>query len=105
MDIKHKVSQDSDISQQTLALEKAKKKVRRIKDFYRSLTSAAFTILIVGSVNYYLNKWSHPWFLWVVFGLSISLFFKALKVYDISVFSKDWEERKIKEYMDKDKFN
>ena len=26
MDLKHKVSQDSDISQQTLALEKAKKK-------------------------------------------------------------------------------
>ena len=95
----------SDSNQKEIALAQAKKKVKRLKDFYRSLTSAFFTVLIVASVNYYVNEWSSPWFLWVVFGFSISLFFKALKVYNFSVFSKEWEERKIKEYIDKEKFN
>jgi hypothetical protein len=105
MEGENKNFQGVDNNQKEMALSEAKKKVRKLKDFYRSLTSAAFTVLIVASVNYYVNEWSSTWFLWVVFGLSISLFFKALKVYDISVFSKDWEERKIKEYIDKEKFN
>ena len=68
----------SDINQKEIALAQAKKKVKRLKDFYRSLTSAIFTVLIVASVNYYVNEWSSTWLLWVVFGFSISLFFKEL---------------------------
>lgn len=89
--------------QKELAYEKARKRVKKIKSFYRSLINALFTIALVGGINYYVDQWAHPWFLWVVFGFGISLFFQALKVYDFSIFSKDWETRKIKEYMNQEK--
>lgn len=97
---KEQVLLDSATNQKEQAYEKAKKRVRNLKRFYRSLSSSIFTILILAGINYYVNEWSHPWFLWVVFGLSISLFFKALKVYDFSIFSKEWEEKKIKRILE-----
>ncbi len=86
-----------------LAYERARKKVKKIQKFYRSLVGAIFTITIVGAVNFYVNEWKYPWFLWVVFGLGISLFFKGIEAFDWSIFSKDWEERKIKQLIDKEK--
>ena len=58
---------------------KARERVIEIKIFYGKVSSALFTIAIVASINYYLNEWQYPWFLWVVFGLGISLFIKANK--------------------------
>lgn len=82
---------------------RAKERVEALKKFYGSLLSAAFVILIVGSINYYVDEWRHPWFLWVVFGVGISLIFKALKIFNLNPFmGKNWEERKIKEFMKQD---
>ncbi|MGB3144017.1 MAG: 2TM domain-containing protein [Maribacter sp.] len=79
---------------------RAKERVETIRNFYGKISSSLVTILIVGAINYYLDEWRHPWFLWVVFGLSISLILKALKIFNLNPFvSKDWEERKIKEFM------
>ncbi len=45
----------------------------------------------------------YPWFLWVLFGWGIGLAFDYLKAFDKNpMFNKDWEERKINEYMNKD---
>ncbi len=82
---------------------KAKERVEEVKQFYTKVLSSLGVIVVVGAINYYLDKWEHPWFLWVVFGLSISLIFKAIKVFGFnSFFGKDWEERKIKEFMQDD---
>jgi hypothetical protein len=79
---------------------KAQERVNEIKVFYGKVSSALFTIVIVASINYYLNEWQYPWFLWVVFGLGISLFFKANKIFNLNPFmNRDWEERKIQEFM------
>jgi len=79
---------------------RAKERVATIRNFYGKILSSLVTILIVGAINYYLDEWSHPWFLWVVFGLCISLIFKALKIFNLNPFvSKGWEERKIQEFM------
>ena len=79
---------------------RAKKRVASIKKFYSSVLSALFTIFIVGAINYYIDEWRHPWFLWVVFGLGLSLAIRAFKIFDLNPFvSKDWEERKIQEFM------
>lgn len=79
---------------------RAKERVNEIKKFYGKVVSALITIIIVASINYYLNEWRHAWFLWVVFGLALSLFFQALKIFNLNPFmARDWEERKIQEFM------
>ncbi|MEO0527328.1 MAG: 2TM domain-containing protein [Bacteroidota bacterium] len=82
---------------------KAKERVENLKKFYGSIFSSVFAIAIVAGINYYINEWRNPWFLWVVFGVSISLIFKAIKLFNLNPFmGRDWEERKIKEFMKED---
>lgn len=75
----------------------------------RSFLSHLFTYLLI---NIVLIAWNliispeHIWFYWVTFGWGIGLAFHALSVYGKSgLLGPDWEEKKIKEYMDKDKSN
>lgn len=79
---------------------RAKERVEEIREFYGKVASAIVTVLIVAALNYYLNEWRNAWFLWVVFGLSISLFFKANKIFNLNPFiGRDWEERKTLEFL------
>ncbi|WP_437373609.1 2TM domain-containing protein [Maribacter litoralis] len=79
---------------------RAKERVEEIRKFYGKVASTMVTIIIVASINYYFNEWRNAWFLWVVFGLSISLFFKANKIFNLNPFmGRDWEERKIQEFL------
>lgn len=82
---------------------KAKERVATIKKFYASLLSGVIAILITGAINYYTNEWRYPWFLWVVFGVSVSTIIKAIKIFGYNaILGKNWEERKIKEFMQED---
>ena len=79
---------------------RAKERVEEIREFYGKVASAIVTVIIVAAINYYLNEWRNAWFLWVVFGLSISLFFKANKIFNLNPFiGRDWEERKTQEFL------
>ncbi|WP_298999265.1 2TM domain-containing protein [Flagellimonas sp. S174] len=85
---------------------KAKERVGRIRKFYTSLTAYVLIISGLGALNYYVNEWRYMWFLWAAFGLSIGLIFQAIKTFDLNpFFGKAWEERKIREYMDKEEDN
>ncbi|MBJ2172740.1 2TM domain-containing protein [Aureibaculum sp. A20] len=82
---------------------KAKERVGKIKKFYGNLLSYVVFISFLAGLNYYTDGWRNPWFLWAAFGWGIGIFFHALKVFDWNPFmGKDWEERKIQEYMNKD---
>lgn len=86
-----------------IKLQRAKERVEEIKTFYSKVMSAIVTIIIVAAINYYLNEWRYAWFLWVVFGLSISLFLKAIKIFNFNPFlGRDWEERKMKEFLNQE---
>lgn len=92
----------------------AKKRVEKIKGFYWHAVSYVVvnvflsTIIVVGIMSKsnvtFLNAIQHfgvysTWLFW-----GIGLFFHWLGVFGTSVvFNKEWEERKIKEFMDKDK--
>lgn len=83
---------------------KAKERVKELRDFYSHLFSYILVNILLAGVNYYSNQWEHPWFLWVTFGWGIGLFFDALRAFRLNPFyNKDWEQRKIKEYMEKEK--
>lgn len=82
---------------------RARNRVAEIRKFYNSLFSSVFTIVLVAGINYYVNEWRSPWFLWVVFGLGISMVFKAFKIFGYNmIFGKNWEQRKIQEFLEQD---
>jgi len=79
---------------------RAKERVENIKKFYSNLLSYILVIGFLAGLNYYTDGWRNPWFLWAAFGWGIGIIFHALKVFQWNpFFNKDWEDRKIKEYM------
>lgn len=82
---------------------KAKEKVARLKSFYTSLLSYVFFITLLAALNYYLDQWRNPWFLWPALAWGIGLFFQGMRVYGGFPFlGKKWEERKTQEFMEDD---
>ncbi len=82
---------------------KAKEKVEELKKFYSNLTSYIVVIAGLALINYYTNGFYYPWFLWPALGWGIGLAFHAAKAFGWNpLLNKNWEERKIKEYMDDD---
>jgi hypothetical protein len=82
---------------------RAKERVAEIKKFYTSLFFYIVFISFLAGLNYYTNQWNYMWFLWAALGWGIGLIFQAAKAFNWNPFiSKDWEERKIKELMDRD---
>lgn len=81
----------------------AKKKVDNIKGFYGNLTS--YIVVNIGLIV--INLWTTPghlWFYWPLIWWGLGVLFHGLKVFEVMpTFGKDWEERKIKELMDKEK--
>ena len=80
----------------------AQKKVKEIKDFYAHLTVYALCNPIVIVVNFITS----PGFLYFIFSLvgwGMVIVLHGLKVFDyMPFFSKEWEERKVKEFMEKE---
>lgn len=82
---------------------KAKERVVQLKKFYGNLTSYIVVISGLAILNYWINEWRYPWFLWAAFGWGIGIVAHAIGTFNLNpFFGKDWEERKIKEYMEKD---
>ena len=82
---------------------RAKERVADIKKFYTSLMFYVVFMISLGYLNYYSNQWRYMWFLWAAFGWGIGLVFQATKAFRWTPFmNKDWEERKIKEFMEED---
>jgi hypothetical protein len=100
--IEHMKIIDVSQNEQELLIE-AKKKVEKIKKFYAHLTS----YIMVNTFLIILNLMTAPEFMWsliVVFAWGIGLVSDAMKTYNYNLFlGKDWEDRKIREYMDKNK--
>ncbi|WP_282050145.1 2TM domain-containing protein [Maribacter aquivivus] len=100
-EISFRETQDSHISAKRY--EKAKERVELIKGFYGNLTSYCIVIPVLALINYRTTS-----FVWVIFpaiGWGIGLLAHGLKAYGLNpLFGNDWEERKIKEFMEKDNF-
>lgn len=81
---------------------KAKKRVEEIKGFYGNLI--AYVVVNIGlMVINLLTSPAYLWFFWPMLGWGIGVLFHGMKVFDfMPFFGKDWEEKKIKEFMDKE---
>jgi hypothetical protein len=81
---------------------KARKRVEEIKGFYGNLI--AYVVVNIGlMVLNLLTSPNYLWFFWPMLGWGIGVFFHGLKVFNyMPFFRKDWEEKKIKEFMEKE---
>jgi len=80
----------------------ARKRVEELKGFYGNLIS----YIVVNSFLLVINLVTSPaylWFFWPLLGWGIGVLFHGLKVFNyVPFFGKDWEERKIKELIEKE---
>ncbi|TRX16457.1 2TM domain-containing protein [Flavobacterium franklandianum] len=80
----------------------AKKRVEEIKGFYGNLI--AYVVVNIGlMVINLLTSPAYLWFFWPMLGWGIGVVFHGMKVFNYLPFlGKDWEEQKIKEFMEKE---
>ncbi|MCA0931491.1 histidine kinase [Lutimonas saemankumensis] len=78
---------------------RAKKKVEDLKGFYGSLTAYFIVIPFLIFINYQ-TYWQFKWFWFPMLGWGLGLILQALNVFGLRG---DWEERKIREIMEKNR--
>jgi hypothetical protein len=84
------------------AYYRARKRVEELKDFYGHLIAYIAVNMSLAVVNFFTTP-GFWWFLFITFFWGIGLVAHGLSVFlERGIFSKEWEERKIKEYMEKE---
>lgn len=83
---------------------RAKKRVENLKGFYIHLTAYVLVnvFILIINLSTFEGDW---WFIYPLGGWGIGLIIHGLTVFGSGTFGADWEERKIKEYMAKDRRN
>ena len=82
--------------------EQANKRVQELKGFYGHLA----VYMIVNAFLLVINLLTSPhalWFYWPLLGWGIGIAIHAAAVLSNGIWGKDWEARKVKELMDKDR--
>lgn len=83
------------------AYNEAKKKVKKLKGFYQNLVLYVVVSVFMVGLNLYQNP-KYLWSLWIVFSWGFALVMQAIGIFLPNIFfSKQWEERKIKEFLEK----
>jgi len=92
---------DTTETNQNTSYLKAQKRVKDIKEFYSHLTTYCLIIPLLIFINLYTYS-DFLWFFFPMFGWGIGL---AIHAFTTFGYGKDWEEKKIRELMEKDKQN
>lgn len=85
-------------SQESVAYQRASKRVKELKGFYGNLTSYCLVIPFL----IFVNLWTAPqyhWFWWPILGWGIGLASHAVQVFGIG---RNWEEKQIRKILDKE---
>ncbi len=85
-------------SQESMAYQRAAKRVEELKGFYSNLISYCLVIPFLAFINLYTSP-QYLWFVWPMLGWGFGLSMHALKVYGIG---KNWEEKQIQKILDRD---
>lgn len=82
---------------------RARKRVKEIKSFYINLACycVVIPVLIFINLTYTPEYW---WFIFSMAGWGIGLLFHAMSAFNfMPFFNRDWEDRKLREYMEEDR--
>lgn len=81
----------------------ARKRVEKMKEFYSNLTAYVIIIPLLAFINY-KTYWQFKWFYFPMIGWGIGILFHFMDAFGYNFFiGKNWEERKIREFMEDDK--
>jgi len=83
--------------------KEAKGRVKELKDFYRNLLTYVGVNILLIIINLITSP-GNLWFYWVTIFWGIGIVLHASKVFILKgkFLGKEWEEKKIKEIMEKD---
>lgn len=81
---------------------RAKKRVENLKAFYIHLTVYILVNVMLFVINI-ISDASYLWFLYPLGGWGVGVAVHGLTTLSFGEFGADWEEKKIKEFMEKDK--
>ena len=82
--------------------ERARRRVREIRAFYRHLTVFVGVNVLLHIINFVASPRAY-WAIWPLLGWGIGLVMHGVATYRWLPFAgKDWEERKIRQLMEKD---
>jgi sensor histidine kinase YesM len=85
---------------------KARKRLEELKGFYGSLISYCLVIPFLIFIWYRFSSYTIQWFWFPMLGWGLSLCFQAYRVFfDNAALGANWEERKIREFMEKEENN
>ena len=83
--------------------QKAKARVKEIKEFYTHATVYVGIMSLLALLNYFTT--SFPWVIFPALGWGIGLVAHGFCAFGYNpILGKNWEERKIRELMDKDEW-
>ena len=88
-------------SNESMAYEKASKRVKELKGFYSKLISYCLVIPFLIFINLRTSP-EYYWFFWPMLGWGIGLGSHAFKTFGVSG---NWEENQIQKILDKEKYN
>ncbi|MBW1295937.1 2TM domain-containing protein [Aquimarina litoralis] len=87
-----------------LKYKRAKDRVKKMKEFYGSLTAYCIVIPFLIFINYKTTGFGLPWFIFPMAGWGLGLLFHYAEAFDHHpIFGKDWEKKKIRKYMEESK--
>lgn len=82
---------------------RAKERVEAIKGFYTNVLAYCFVIPVLAYINY--RTTSFPWVIFPILGWGFGLLMHGMEAYGYNpILGKGWEARKIKEFMENDRF-
>lgn len=83
------------------ALRRARKEVKRLRDFYTLCGVAVLVIALTAVINL-VTAPDRLWFAWVAFGFAVAIGFSALDLFARDrVLGPAWEERKLREILER----
>ncbi|WOF16400.1 2TM domain-containing protein [Methanoplanus sp. FWC-SCC4] len=84
---------------------RAKEKVGNLKEFYSHLSAYIIVNVILALINLITSPQS-LWFYWITLFWGIAVLIHGWNTFSSnSLLGKDWEDQKIKEYMEKERKN
>lgn len=88
----------------SIKYKRAKERVQKIKEFYGNLIAYILVIPGLAIVNYKTTGFDMPWVIFPIVGWGIGLIFHYSEAYGYHpILGKDWEEKKIRKYMNESK--
>lgn len=82
-------------------LERARKRVAELKSFYGHLFAYVVVMIVLVIIDW--QDWGNWWFYWPVMGWGVAVAFHAVGTFGaFGIFGRAWEERKIRELLEKD---